>query len=185
MGDMRMTRRKALAGAGLAFIVLLGAVAVRSCAVPFFAARFITGQVEQTLLCETDYHALLAACRELSSRSQELGLEPDVMYRVRFGPGPKAATFPQVIRDLKPSYVRLYDDGGVLVEMLGGLGHCGVLAYPTDFKPPYSEFEYGDKELIPGLWYSDDGYRDSPSHRKKIDAMIEKAKDSQDLRERN
>lgn len=174
-----MIRRRTLVGAGLVICLLLGAVALRWGPALLLASQ-LTGHAETTLLCETDYHALLAACRELSSRSQELGLEPDVKYGVRFDPSPKAAMFPQVIKDLNPSYVRLYDDGGVLVEMLGGLGHCGVLAYPADFSPPYSQFEYGDRELIPGLWYCDDGYRDSPAHRKKIDAMIEKAKHSQD-----
>ena len=40
----------------------------------------------------------------------------------------------------------------------------------------YQSFGYGDKELIPRLWYYDDGYRDNPEYDKKIETLIQKGK---------
>jgi hypothetical protein len=133
-----------------------------------------TRYVEAHLLCDTDYSVLLDACRRLSREARQLGLKPDEQYRVRLHRCAEAAKFPQSIIELGPSYVRLYDDGGVMLEMLGGLGHCGVLAYPDNFQKPFPNFEYGDRELIPGLWYYEDGYKNNPHNQKRIEALIEK-----------
>lgn len=125
------------------------------------------------LLCETDHQVLLEACRELSRRVATGELKPG-RYYVRRDRAPEASTFPQPILDLRPSYVYIYDDAGVRLEMLGGLDHVGVQAYPEDFKEPYPNFSYGGKELIPGLWYYDDGYEGNPKHQKKIEALLQK-----------
>jgi hypothetical protein len=90
---------------------------------------------------------------------------------------PETSRFPEPIQNLAPSYVYIDEDdcGRVMVEMVGGLGHFGVLAYTEDYeKPSYSE--YGDKELIPGLWYYDDAYEDNPTYQKKIDKLIQKGR---------
>jgi hypothetical protein len=128
------------------------------------------------LLCETDHHELLEACRELSRRAAKGELKPGE-YHVLIEPSPEASTFPQPILDLRPSYVYMYEDGGVMLEMLGGLGHFGVQAYPKDFNEPYPNFRYGDRQLIPGLWYYDDAYDDNPDYAKrKIEALLQKRK---------
>jgi len=127
------------------------------------------------LLCETDHHSLLEACRELSRRAAKGDLRPG-QYFVLIDRDPEASTFPQPILDLAPSYVYIYEDTGVRLEMLGGLGHFGVQAYPEDFKQPYADFRYGDRELIPGLWYYDDGYEGNPKYAKKIEALLQKRK---------
>jgi len=60
--------------------------------------------------------------------------------------------------------------------MLGGFGHLGALAYPEDFKEPWPNFKYGHKQLIPGLWYYDDGYDGNPKYDSKIEALLKKRK---------
>ncbi len=128
------------------------------------------------LLCNTDHRALLEACRELSELTARGDLKPG-RYRIYMDPDPEASRFPKPLLDLNPSYVYIdeNDCGRVMVEMLGGLGHLGVQAYTENYKKP-SWAEYGDRELIPGLWYYDDGYNDNPEYNKKIDALIQKGK---------
>lgn len=126
------------------------------------------------LLCKTDHQALLEACRELSGRCDKGELKPG-RYYIGYDQDPKASSFPQPILNLKPSYVFIDNDGWVKLEMIGGLGHFGVSAYPEDYKMP-SYSEYGDKELIPGLWYYDDGYRGHPEYEKRIKALMQKGK---------
>jgi len=84
-----------------------------------------------------------------------------------------------VILDLEPTYIYIDQNGRVMVEMLGGLHHFGVYAYPEDYKYKEPISAYGDKELIPGLWYYNDGYQETPDYGKKIDALIEKYKKKQ------
>lgn len=127
------------------------------------------------LLCKTDHNALLEACRELSKELAAGDLNPG-KYRVRSSRRPPAVSgFPQTILDLKPNYVFIDRTGRVMVEMLGGLGHFGVQAYPENYKKP-SYAKYGDKKLIPGLWYYDDGYNRNPEYVKSIDALMQKGK---------
>jgi hypothetical protein len=152
------------------FLVLSGIVYMSFLPIGIGYAKY----AEVRLLCKTDYRALLDASRELSQRAGQLGLKPEEHYRIRFGRCTQAANFPKPILALGPSYVFVRSDGSVGIEMLGGLGHCGVRAYPEGFRAPYPNFWFGDKELIPGLWYYDDGYKDSPDHRKRIDSLIER-----------
>jgi hypothetical protein len=46
---------------------------------------------------------------------------------------------------------------------------------------PYKGFEYRDKELIPGLWYYDEGYSPKPdsAYDKWIETFIQKGKKRQ------
>ncbi len=132
-------------------------------------------QRQMCLLCETDFQILLEACRELSRRVITGDLKPD-HYGVRLSPHPEASSFPQPILDLKPTYVSIDSKRKVTIELHGGFYHCGVMAYPEDYKYD-PNLQYGEKQLIPGLWYYDDDYRDKyPKHQKKIDALIQKGK---------
>ncbi len=134
-------------------------------------------QRQVRLLCETDHEVLLEACRELSGRAARGDLKQGGRYNVRRDRHPKASRFPQPILDLNPSYVYIdeNDSGRVMVEMHGGLQHFGVQAYTEDYKKP-SWAVYGDKELIDGLWYYDDGYRGHPEFEKRIEALMQKGK---------
>ncbi len=128
------------------------------------------------LLCETDHHALLEACREISRRVAEGALKSG-RYNVRHNPHPDVAGFPQPIIDLGPTWVIVSDDGAVNIEMMGGLDHFGVYAWPEGYKkPPFVGFKLGDKKLIDGLWYYDDGYESNPRYHKKIEALLQKGK---------
>jgi hypothetical protein len=132
-------------------------------------------EAEVRLLRDTDYYALLEACRELSQRAKELGLKPDYDYAVHTDPSPEAAKFPKVILEVNPAYVCIDGDGCLWVAIAGGLTHEGVRVYPLNHATaPASKL--GDRELIPGLWYYDDGYEGNPFHRKRIDALIEEGK---------
>jgi hypothetical protein len=133
-------------------------------------------QMQVRLLCETDHQALLAACNELSRQAARGDLKPG-RYNVRRDRHPEARRFPQPILDLAPScvYIDENDSGRVMLEMMGGLGHFGVEAYTEDYQKP-SFTEFGDKELIPRLWYYDDGYEENPGWGKRIDALLHKRK---------
>jgi hypothetical protein len=135
-------------------------------------------QMQVRLLCETDHQALLEACNELSQQVAEGNLKPG-RYNIRRDRHPLASRFPQPILDLAPSYVYIdeNDSGRVMVEMMGGLGHFGVEAYTEDYKKPsFVGFKFGDRELIPRLWYYDDGYIDNPKYDKRIEALMKKSK---------
>ena len=129
------------------------------------------------LLSETDHQVLLEACREVMKRGE---LEPGRRYWVR-GPhrSPEVSRFPRVIIDLEPSYVRINDLFGYLgIVMHRGMANFGVNAYPENFQKPFPNYSYGNKELVEGLWYFDDGYgpgTDS-AYDKKIEALLKKRK---------
>jgi len=145
---------------------------------------FIFGGVRYTkrmrvrLLCEMDHQVLLEACRELSGRAQRGDLKPGTYWLRGSQRLPAVSRFPQPILDLEPSYVYIDENnsGRVMLEMHGGFVYFGVQAYTEDYEKPHVGFEYGDRELIPGLWYYDDGYHDDPEYDKKIEALIQKGK---------
>jgi hypothetical protein len=130
------------------------------------------------LLCDTDLQALLKAGREILNQVPKDRLNP--------GPGgprtlgnfsiPKGVQIPKAIRDLKPRGCFISYDGYLMLEMHGGMDHFGVQIYPEDYKKPDPPFKYGDRELLPGLWYYDEGYNHNPQYDKRIDELIEKHK---------
>lgn len=129
------------------------------------------------LLYKTDHQALLASCRELSKRVTDGNME-NGPYELRSGPDRRIAGFPRPILDLRPNNVYINHDGRVILEMLGGLDHFGVYAYPEDYeKPPHLE-KLGHKKLLDGLWYYDDGYQycNSPEEYEEYDKYIESLK---------
>jgi len=127
----------------------------------------------ERLLCETDFHELLRACRELSSRVKTGDVQPGT-YWVRMNRQPRLQSLPSIILEIDPTYVRIDQEGFVQLEM-SGIPFYGLVAYPTATREQYS-FK-GDVELIPGLWYYDEDYNDDyPKHREKIDALMRKRK---------
>ena len=130
------------------------------------------------LLCNRDHAALLDAARTIWPLIEAGELELGVKYGAGWGSTQRQLSLlPSAIRDLKPSYVLVHADGYVKMEMRGGFDHFGLRAYREDFEEPHSDFHYGDRELIKGLWYYDEGYDDlHPEHKRKIDRWIEECK---------
>ena len=142
----------------------------------FVAGHYLLEGMKVRLLCKTDYQALLEACNELSKQVAKGNLKPG-KYKVLISPDPQVSQFARPILELKPSYVYIDEDSGrVLIEMVDGLIHFGVCAYPEDFEVPFRGFEYGYKELIPRLWYYDYRYRENTQYEKIIDALIQEGK---------
>ncbi|MHC4207070.1 MAG: hypothetical protein ACYSTT_20645 [Planctomycetota bacterium] len=125
------------------------------------------------LLCNTDHQALLKAGREILSHvpKDRLNPQPDGRHLGDIGV-PSGVDIPQAIWDLNPRGCLASLDGYLTLEMHGGMDHFGVKIYPEDYKKPRDYFKYGDRELLPGLWYYDDGYIHNPEYDKRIDKLI-------------
>jgi hypothetical protein len=141
------------------------------------------------LLCETDHQALLKAGREILSQipKDRLRMNPPPDGISHLGNFkfvlPEEIPIPQAIRDIKPYVCLISYDGCLTVEMHGGwdhikreMNHFGVNIYPEDFEEPERNFKYGDRELLPGLWYYDEGYLRNPEYDKWIEGLIEEHK---------
>jgi len=136
-----------------------------------------TDALRVRLLYKTDHAALLDACRDLSRRPAAGELKPRT-YHFRSTVDPETATFGSPILELEPVYVDVDESGMIMVAMIGGLDHIGVYAYPESFSRQTCAVR-GDRELIPGLWYYDDGYAARPQDwDKHIEKLRQKAKPS-------
>ena len=162
------------------FLIVLAVVIVTPVVFLFHAYVEAQDRIER-LLCETDYHILLDACRELSKRNTTGDLKSD-HYWVRIDKEPKASQFkfPQVIMDIEPLFVEIRDEGIVRLEM-AGLPMYGVSASPNI---PPKPVPFADVELIPGLWYYDEDYNNfnHPKHKTRIDELIQRGKNRQEER---
>jgi hypothetical protein len=170
-GDKQMSSKR--------IVIVLFTVFVLALLILFVAGHYLLEGMKVRLLCKTDHQALLEACNDLSKQVASGDLKPG-KYMVLINPDPEVSKFPRPILELRPRYVYLDDySGRVLIEMTGALEvHFGVCAYPEDFKASFKGFEYGDKELIPRLWYYDDGYDDNPDYDKRVEALLRKRKNS-------
>ena len=155
-------------------LMILLFLSLRAC-ISFIKEASKAKQRQGRLLCQTDHQALLEACREISKMVAKGELKKHE-YHVRINPDPEISSFPQPILDLEPTYIEIARNGQVKVELVGGLDHFGVNAYPEYFKPPVSNFHYGNRKLIDGLWYYDDGYHSNPKYGKVIEELIQKGK---------
>lgn len=126
------------------------------------------------LICDTSHQALLKAGREILNQAPKdlLNPQPDGIRHLGDIGVPAGVDIPRAIRDLKPHGCLISLDGYLTLEMHGGMDHFGVRIYPEDYKEPDRYFKYGDKELLPGLWYYDDGYIHNPEYDKRIDDLI-------------
>lgn len=127
------------------------------------------------LLSETDHQALLEACREISKEVSAGNVTAPNRYIVRYKPDPEISRFPELVLDIEPLYIDIYDDGRVSLEISGALHHCGVTAYPENYEKPSDNYTYGDKKIIDGLWYYEHGY--NPKYDdKRIESLLKKGK---------
>ena len=138
-----------------------------------------TQQRRILLLYHTDHEALLKAGREILKN----GPKDPMNYRY-YGPMhidgfpvPRGVRIPKVIRKLRPHASLINFNGYVVLQMKVGTEYFGVKIYPEGFKVPGRRyFSYGNRELLPGLWYYDYGYRYDPEYNKKIDRIIKEGK---------
>lgn len=130
------------------------------------------------LLCETDHEALLLAGREILAKA------PKNLMRYAVGspvhddgiPVPKEVQIPRVIRRIMPYEVLINLRGYVVLHMAEDITNYGVKIYPEGFKSPNPNFRFGDRELLPGLWYYDYRYSQDPAYNKKIDQVLQTGK---------
>ena len=171
-------RDKYILSVVIALAVIFHGVVFISVVVPVAnALSFVKGMSDRAqrgrehLFYETDYVALLAACRELGKQVAEGTLEPK-QYRVFWDdPDPNASTFPQVILDLEPSFVIIEEDGTVDLELMPGPEFSSVLAFPE------GQDGWGSVKLIDGLWFHTSDYGEGyPRYTKKLNAMIEEGR---------
>ena len=170
---MMSRRRKALVAVAAIAVVVIGAVGVYVHHIMAFGADMARelAQAETRLLCETDHQALLSACRELS-RQVKSGRRKDGVYE-----DPEVLRFPEPIPSLQPKFVTIGRDGLVRLEMGLGLWPLGVQAYPESYPEYPPPFKYGDRKLLEGLWYYEDGYSiHSEAYDKRIDELLSKNK---------
>jgi hypothetical protein len=126
------------------------------------------------LLYETDHRALLEACRELSRQVAARRLQPGE-YRIHGDPDPEVRQFPQLILDLDPLRVEI-ESSGVVHLWMSPVVLYGVYALPEDYEGSLAELYPWRTELIHGLWYYDEGFRNHPEHKKEIEELLKKRK---------
>jgi hypothetical protein len=119
-----------------------------------------------SILYEVDHRALLDACRSLPNQGYR------GKYYIRHFRERDVSKFPEIILKLNPTYVVIDYDNVIIIEMMGGMSHVGIRAYPENYKG----FGTGDKKLIEGLWYCDDGYREEPDYEQYIESLRPKKK---------
>ena len=179
---MKARMKKALAVVLAALlIILLGYFVLRSNLAMHIFLNYAIKQSQQRrvlLLCKIDHHALLKAGREILSQipKERLNPRPDGPRILGDFGVPEEVHIPKAIQDLKLRRCLISYDGYLTLEMEGGMDHFGIWIYPVDYKPPSRNFKYGDRELLPGLWYYDDGYIDNLEYDKRIDDLIEEHK---------
>lgn len=133
------------------------------------------------ILCKTDHEALLNAGREILNQSlideKYFNTDEPRGRGHRVFPIPKEVQLPQIFLDLEPHKIVINSYGYLWMEMHGGMTHFGLNIYPEYFKEPFSGYKYGDRELVPCLWYYDEGYDLFPDdYDKRIDLLIDKHK---------
>ena len=132
------------------------------------------------LLYRTDHQELLNAGREILSKAN---VEYEIINGIRtdrFHDLPKDVEVPKVIRRLTliglPG-IHIHNYGYIRIVVGKNRDNLfGVHIYPEDFKEPYVNYGYGNKELMSGLWYFDIGYVEDPEYDKVIDSIIKNGK---------
>jgi hypothetical protein len=140
-------------------------------------------KLREKLLCEIDHHALLKAGREILGKVSPLENKTKDRQSISgYLPFPKEVKekgLPQVIQKLEPHSININHvnyEIYLTIQMHRGMDHFGVRIYPKAFNVPFPSFQYGDRKLIDGLWYYDDGYLHNPGYDKRIDEIIKKGK---------
>jgi len=152
-------------------LIIMAVIGIGSQVRSVFTRRLDATSLRTEILCHGDHRALWDACQELAQQVRSGKLKSG-LYSVRSDADPVVSQFPAVLQALRPASILIENDGRVTVEMFGGTTHFGVRAYASDFKKPFPEFKCGDRELVPNLWYYDDGYRHNPDFDKVVSTLM-------------
>lgn len=121
------------------------------------------------LLYKIDHDALLQACRKLLDDTTK-GKWMRQTYEIKLQPHPDSSKLPTEILSLEPTYI-VIQEHNIFIEMHGGMDHFGFIAYSENFIESHKGNSLGDRQIIKGLWYHDDGYRVDPKYDEVIEAM--------------
>jgi hypothetical protein len=165
----------------MAIVLIVGCVLLRhKLSAPVFldSAEHLEQQRRVLLLYHTDYEALLKAGREILKQGPKdpWNYRPLGPIHINGFPVPRGVRIPKVIRQLRPYATLINFNGFVVVQMKQGVVGFGVRIYPEGFKTPHRDFQYGNRELLPGLWYFDDECSQNPEYDKKMDEIIRKGR---------
>ena len=144
-----------------------------------FGIYFVRKQnnAQKRLLCETNFKLLLETCRELPKPIPNHGRKYYTSKNISSDLSDELLRdFKNNISNLNPKMVYVDDNGCVSISFGNTFWHFGVRAYPKDFQGPLPSGVYGDRELIPGLWYYDELYESNPNYGKEIDKLVKKNK---------
>jgi hypothetical protein len=139
----------------------------------------------KVLLQKKNYQELLKAGRELISKAEwEETVTLKDNEKVRRLIIPKDVKIPEYIHIIPLQSLNLYGSLHIFndrcLEISYGdhiTGNFGVRIYPNDFNKTEGYYNYGDKMLIPGLWYFDAGYQEfGTEYDREIESMIKKNK---------
>ena len=173
----RKTHDSTIALAIITIALIVGFVLIKSkFSVPGFidSGDHLEQQRRILLLYHTDHEALLKAGREVLRQGPRdpMNYRPRGPIHIHGFPVPRGVRIPKIIRKLR-SYANLINFNGYFVlQMEQGVTGFGVKIYPEGFKTPNRYFRYGNREILPGLWYFDDKYGLEPGYDKRIDRMI-------------
>jgi hypothetical protein len=170
---------------GLAIVIIAGLVSIDTPLSIFKLAAIRATQMRVRLLHETDHQALLKDGREILSKVQPIERQIKKGHAYSgYVPVPKDVKdmgLPKTMRKLKLRSVGIRQINHQIyltIEMHGGMDHFGVNIYPEDFNdldvPTF--FSYGNRELVPGLWYYDEGYVHNPQFDQIVSEAIQKGR---------
>jgi len=156
------TSSKLLLGALIATIGIIGGIVLAPFIRMFHGINLDVRRSNEErvqLLYQTDHAALLAACRSLMTNRNAFtreGSSPSTNHTHESFIDPKNTNLPPIIQKLEPSYIEVTDEY-LSLELHGGFDHYGVEAVSERAMTNEGNGLSGPFELIPGLWYYDEG----------------------------
>jgi len=127
---------------------------------------------QNRLLCRTDHQALLAECRALHKQLSAENLDIKKQEYIKVSDS-ELSKFPLIRRLGGRVFASL--NGAVWIELGWTMRHFGVSAATEDLLSRSSPGgSFGNRELVPGLWYYDDEYNRDKDYDESIDHMLKR-----------
>jgi hypothetical protein len=163
----------------LIVIIFVAVWFILSTILPFGYMAYAAKDVKKrkiNLLYETDHLQLKSVCVKLLDEAKKGKWEFGVRYTIRRNPVSGIENMPALILQLKPTCVYIEREV-VMIEFAGGLTHFGVMYIGEEAKD--TVMWPGDKKLVDGLWYYDDGYQKNPDYEEYIESLKPKSSTSE------